>query len=102
MGKLNCWEFKKCGYEINGAKAKETGVCPAATEIRLNGQNCGKNAGRACWVVSGTLCEGKVQGNFAIKMSNCIKCKFFNLVVHEEGVKLVKMIDLVHKLKDKK
>jgi eukaryotic-like serine/threonine-protein kinase len=102
MEKLNCWEFKKCGYEINGAKAKEVGVCPAASEQRLHGQNSGKNAGRACWVVNATLCNGKVQGNFAIKMSTCIKCPFFNQVVHEEGEKFVKMIDLVHILKENK
>lgn len=102
MEKINCWEFKKCGYEPGGAKVKEAGICPASSEIRLNGQNSGKFAGRACWVVGGTLCGGKVQGNFAIKMSNCVKCAFFNQVVHEEGEKLVKMIDLVHKLKKKK
>lgn len=102
MEKLNCWEYKKCGYESGGAKVKESGVCPAASEQRLHGQNSGKYAGRACWVVGGTLCAGKVQGNFAIKMSKCIKCNFFNLVVHEEGAKLVKMIDLVHKIKGKK
>ncbi len=102
MEKLNCWEFKKCGYEIDGAKVKEVGVCPAASEKRLHGKNSGKYAGRACWVVNATLCEGKVQGSFAIKMSRCIKCSFFNLVVHEEGEKLVKMIDLVHILKENK
>ncbi len=102
MEKINCWEFKKCGYETGGAKVKEVGVCPAASENRLHGQNSGKYAGRACWVVGGTLCEGKVQGSFATKMSNCMKCKFFDLVVHEEGEKLVKMIDLVHRLKEKK
>jgi hypothetical protein len=102
MEKLNCWEVKKCGYEPSGAKVKEAGVCPAATETRLNGQNCGENSGRACWVVTGTLCNGVPQGSFALKMSTCMKCDFFNQVVHEEGEKLVKMIDLVHKIKDKK
>ncbi len=102
MEKLNCWEFKKCCYETGGAKVKEVGVCPAASEKRLHGQNSGKYAGRACWVIGGTLCEGKVQGNFATKMSRCIKCSFFNLVVHEEGEKLVKVIDLVHILKENK
>jgi hypothetical protein len=26
---LNCWEFKKCGREAGGAKAADSGVCPA-------------------------------------------------------------------------
>ncbi|MDD5260071.1 MAG: hypothetical protein PHD29_08895 [bacterium] len=102
MEKLNCWEFKKCGCETGGAKVSELGLCPAATEMRLHGQNSGKYAGRACWAVGKTLCDGKVGGNFATKMSSCMKCNFFNLVVHEEGDKLAKMIDLVHKLKKKK
>jgi eukaryotic-like serine/threonine-protein kinase len=102
MEKLNCWEFKKCGYGIGGAKTKEHGLCPAATEQRLHGKNSGVCAGRACWVVGGTLGEGKVQGNFATKMAKCIKCDFFDKVVHEEGEKLVRMIDLVHLLKEKK
>ena len=102
MEKMNCWEFKKCGLEPGGAKTKESGACPATLEIRLNGQNSGKYAGRACRVVSGTFCNDQVQGNFATKMVMCMRCDFFNLVVHEEGEKLVKMIDLVHKLKDKK
>jgi hypothetical protein len=102
MAKLNCWEFKKCGYEPGGAKVSGTGVCPAATEVRLNGQNSGKYAGRACWVISGTLGKGVVQGSFGTKMSTCMKCDFFTLVVHEEGEKIAKMIDLVHKIKAKK
>lgn len=27
--KLNCWEFKKCGREPGGLKARERGACPA-------------------------------------------------------------------------
>jgi len=26
---MNCWEFKKCGREKGGAKAKELGLWPA-------------------------------------------------------------------------
>lgn len=52
MKKINCWEFKKCGRESGGAHAYDFGVCPAATEKRLNGTHGGKNAGRACWVVA--------------------------------------------------
>ncbi len=102
MGKLNCWELKKCGFEPGGAKAKELKGCPAATERRLHRLNSGNCAGRACWVVNGTLSGGQVQGNFATKMVNCMKCDFFNLVVREEGDKLVKMTELINRLKEKK
>lgn len=85
--KLNCWEFKRCGREPNGARAKELGVCPAATETRTDGMNCGKNGGRTCWAMAGTLCGGKVQGSFAEKLANCMSCDFYQLVGREEGAK---------------
>lgn len=82
--KLNCWEFKKCGREPGGQKADELGVCPAATEQGLDNAHGGKNAGRACWVVAGSLCGGKVQGTYAKKLLNCWRCEFMNSVRVEE------------------
>lgn len=61
--KLNCWQVKKCGREPGGAKTAELGICPAAAEVALSGTNGGKNGGRACWAIAGTLCGGKVQGS---------------------------------------
>lgn len=84
--KINCWEFKECGRQRAGEKTGELGICPAAVEIRANGINGGRNGGRACWAIAGTLCGGKVQGEFAQKMSNCMDCEFYRLVVKEEGV----------------
>jgi hypothetical protein len=85
MAKQNCWEYKKCGREPSGAKAEELGVCPASTETRAAGINGGKNGGRACWPIAGTLCGGEVQGTFAQKLNNCIQCDFYQLVGAEEG-----------------
>ena len=73
---LNCWEFKKCGREPGGAKAEELGVCQAAIESRVDEVNRGKNGGRSCWAVTGTLCGGEVQGTFAAKLGNCLMCDF--------------------------
>ena len=85
MAKINCWEFKKCGREPGGAKADALGVCPAATETRVDGINGGKNGGRICWAVSGTLCGDEVQGTFAKKVADCMQCDFYKLVCKEEG-----------------
>ena len=85
MSKMNCWEFKKCGRELNGLKSKELGVCPASTSEEKNETNNGKNAGRICWRVAGTLCGGKVQGTFAQKATNCSKCDFYLGVKSDEG-----------------
>ena len=63
---MNCWEFKKCGREAGGAKAKELGVCPAYPG---GGTNCAR--------IAGTLCGGVVQGTFASKLANCMQCEFY-------------------------
>ncbi len=99
MGKLNCWEAKKCGREIGGGKTSELGVCPTAMESRLTGTHDGKFGGRACWVVGGTLCGGKEQGTFAQKYHNCEKCDFYVQVKREEGPKFVLSVILLNKLK---
>jgi len=62
----NCWEFKKCGREAGGAKAAQLGICPAYPDH-----------GHDCAYVTGTLCGGEVQGSFAAKQANCLKCDFF-------------------------
>lgn len=99
MAKINCWEFKKCGREPKGAKAKELGVCPAAADERLNTVHGGKNAGRACWVLAGTLCGGQVQGTFAQKYKNCEICDFYKQVREEEGSEYQLSILLINRLK---
>jgi hypothetical protein len=63
---MNCWEFKECGREAGGVNVKEKGVCPAYPDH-----------GRKCARVAGTLCGGKVQGTFAMKLRRCMECDFF-------------------------
>ncbi|MBI5640362.1 MAG: hypothetical protein HZA17_08055 [Nitrospirae bacterium] len=98
MAKLNCWEFKKCGREPGGVNVRELGVCPAATEIRLEGAHGGKNAGRACWVVAGSMCEGKVQGSYSMKYGDCVECDFYKKVEEEEQSDYQLSIILLRKL----
>jgi len=85
MAKLNCWEFKKCGRQPGGAKVAELGDCVAATEVRTDGVNDGKKGGRACWAIAETLCGGQVQGSFVVKLGNCLRCEFYQLVGEEQG-----------------
>jgi len=63
MGKIRCWEYMKCGQE-------KTMACPAYTQ----------SAGRICWKVAGTMCEGCVQGTSAKKLGDCTKCDFYQKV----------------------
>jgi len=98
MGKANCWEFKKCGRQPGGAKVAELGECPAGKEKRADGLNQGKMGGRACWVLAGTLCGGKVQGSFAQKAANCMECDFYKQVKAEEGANYLGSKELMRKL----
>ena len=99
MQKKNCWEVKNCGREAGGANEKDLGICPAAVEIRLDGTHSGKNAGRTCWVLAGTLCQGEVQGTFAQKYRSCEVCDFYRQVKQEEGPRFVLSAVLLSMLK---
>ena len=83
--KENCWEFKKCGREKGGKNSLQLGVCPVYTLTESDGRNGGRNGGRYCWKVAGTFCGGKVQGTWAMKMSSCVKCDFFQHLKEQEG-----------------
>lgn len=99
MVKLNCWEFKKCGREPGGNRTSELGICPASLEEGADGINFGKNGGRACWALAGTLCGDTVQGTFAQKLFNCMHCKFYKTVLKEEGKKFVQAMEILDRLK---
>jgi hypothetical protein len=98
MATQNCWEFKKCGREPGGARSTDLGICAAAVETRTHGMNSGTNGGRTCWVVSGTLCGGEVQGALAMKLVNCMQCDFYKLVMKEEGLKSEKTTNILARL----
>ena len=73
---MNCWEFKKCGREENGKNAKELGVCRAYPD---HGKHCAR--------IAGTLCGGKVQGSFAMKLRTCMQCDFYNSSYYDKTYK---------------
>ncbi|MEJ2696517.1 MAG: hypothetical protein P8013_07690 [Candidatus Sulfobium sp.] len=79
----NCWEFKQCGRERTGS----AGICPAALSRAADGVNGGINAGRVCWAVTGTLCDGKRQGTYAEKVMECMSCDFRLKVMEEMSYK---------------
>lgn len=84
--KKNCWETMKCGREVGGQRAAEAGVCPAARTLEANGINSGKNAGRICWAVAGTVCDKGIQGDAAKERNeSCLECDFYKAVEKEEG-----------------
>ena len=85
MERKNCWKIMACGRQPGGDNAEALGVCPAALPGEFDGVNQGERGGRFCWAVAGTLCLGKVQGSFAMKLMDCIQCRFFQQVQDEQG-----------------
>jgi hypothetical protein len=85
-GKINCWEFMKCGRELNGERAEEFGVCPAATYPHADGVNGGVNGGRICWVIVGTYSCHTGKSSLLQKNVLCFDCKFHKKVLSEEGI----------------
>jgi diguanylate cyclase (GGDEF)-like protein len=78
--KIKCWERKNC-KKIS---------CPAYLNPK----------GR-CWLVAGTMCGGKVQGEFALKYKSCTKCDIYREAVLKGPVSEIyeHLITLVHSLK---
>ncbi len=85
MKKQNCWEIMNCGRAPGGDKIEELGVCPAAIDTASDKTNEGKNGGRVCWVVAGTLSGRKVCGHYAKGKDSCMTCNVFKQIKSEEG-----------------
>ena len=80
----NCWDIKNCGREPNGKNA-HLGVCPVFYATSYDGINHGKLGGRMCWFISGTFCNGEVQGTFAHKKLSCMTCEVYKKIKQEEN-----------------
>lgn len=94
--KKNCWEYKECNME----RGRENGKCPAFLDARFDGVHGGICAGRACWVIEGTLCNDAVQGDFIEKYKECGLCAFYEYVKEEEGENLTPTVLLLKKMED--
>jgi len=94
----NCWEILGCGREPGGNRVADLGVCPAATESRVDGINHGRNGGRSCWAIPGTGCATVVFGGG--KFTQCLECPFFQRVELEEGRHFQVMRSIVERLRE--
>ncbi|MEW6355673.1 MAG: GAF domain-containing sensor histidine kinase [Planctomycetota bacterium] len=78
--KKNCWEYKGCGRGPGGGKS-----CSAGSTTACDGINSGRNAGRICWSIAGTLSGAPSDCRFAQGQITCLDCDFYQLVAQEEG-----------------
>ncbi len=62
-GQKPCWIVKEC-------PAERREICPA-WEL---------NAGKFCWFINGTMCEGIVQKDWQQKMQICRSCEVMNFM----------------------
>ncbi|MBI4690929.1 MAG: hypothetical protein HY754_11815, partial [Nitrospirae bacterium] len=83
----NGFKLFKC-WEIKGCTKKD---CPA-----YGSKDC------RCWLQVGTLCGGKVQGEFAKKYKTCFECDVMRLISQEPVMALYENINtLIFHLNDK-
>ena len=77
---VRCWERKDCSKTD----------CPAY-----------RNRTERCWLLVGTMCSGKVQGDFAVKYKSCLECDVYRDAVFKDPITEVyeHIITLVHNLK---
>lgn len=100
--KQNCWEFNKCGRQPGGHNTEELGVCPVPQTTEAHGINNGINAGRACWAIQGSMCNGKISGTIAEKIGKCMECDFYAHVRREEGLNFQGLKEIIKQLKGEK
>lgn len=76
----HCWKKKSC----------EKRDCPAY----------GNEAVR-CWLTAGTMCDGNVQGVFALKYRSCTECEVYQDAVYQDPATEISehLITLVHSLR---
>jgi hypothetical protein len=80
--RLNCWEYRNCGREHGGLMVTALGECPVSSAMKLDGQNGGVAAGRACWLIPASACapiDAAVGGT-----RKCHECEFYRRVMNEE------------------
>lgn len=77
----NCWEKMQCGREPGGAREAKLGTCPVAEFVMADGFLGGKNGGRACIFIVGSLAPAE-RANTCTHLVNharreCFQCDFF-------------------------
>jgi len=78
--RIRCWEKKNC----------KKADCPV-----LTGEE------KRCWLVVGTMCCGKIEGEFALKYRNCTECDVYRDTVYASPIAEVyeHLVTLVHSLR---
>lgn len=98
MRKTNCWEFTGCRKKKTDDRFLGRRKCLVPEMSMYDGMHGGKNAGRACWLVADTTCNGDLQLTFSHKLTTCSQCDFYLKVKEEEGNLLDAPLTIVENL----
>ena len=90
--KLNCWNFMGCGLRMNGITPNpgDAGLCPVFIDKESDGMHSGRKAGRVCWTVLNTICNGSVQRTYRQKYETCSNCDFYRYVLDDEAANFLR------------
>jgi len=95
---VKCCEFMMCGKELARTKAQELGLCSASSKTMLDRAEGSGDAGLACWVISGTICDGTSQRSCMEEISDCMSHRLYDYVCNQERQRLEDSSNLLRKL----
>lgn len=80
----------RCGRGSSRNNIIESRICNAAIDYKSDGINEGKNGGRICWAIVGTLCNNHSRELICgirkwRSTQSCLSCSFFKKVKKEQG-----------------
>jgi hypothetical protein len=91
-----------CGKELARTKAQEIGVCSASSKTMLDRTDGSGDAGPACWVISGTVCDGTSQRSCMEEISDCMSSRLYDYACNQERQRLENSSNLLRKLDTEK
>ncbi len=74
---MRCWEIKRCGREVGGARVDEYGVCPVSRMMSDHNGDVEEADVVLCWRETNTLCGVVYGGAGAVKMMHCSDCEYY-------------------------
>ena len=99
---MKCCEFMTCGRELAGVRAKEVRLCSTSSKTMFDGTEGSGDAGLACRVAAGAVCDGRSQGPCIGEMSDCTSYALYEYVCHLERQRLENSSNLLRKLHTEK
>ena len=99
---MKCCEFMMCGKELARTKAQELGLCSASSKTMLDRTDESRDAGPACWIISGAVCDGTSQRPCMEENGDCMSPTLYDYMCNQERQRLENSSNLLRKLHTEK